>query len=269
MLTNIETYLLQKITPQRTRLFTDAIKLIEGYDVYGTTKNIEEVLNLVETYSAEEILGWIESIIDNVLQDILANLFVLTRGDLKQKMELLKGINILEHFIDSDVIVFEYKDELTPEEQLFHYLTLVTNKPVEYFDSFVIDVRPTLIERIVAHHQEQVDGDVENQDNKQDSEKLNEIRAFAKEHPSALGTKAVASGLIKVGMPLDMLLRIFTEDIYRLTSNKQIAEAIYSIVIVSDTNPMSTPKTTMQVVNLLYNEIELISELKYLVTSFN
>ena len=47
-----------------------------------------------------------------------------------------------------------------------------------------------------------------------------------------------------------------------------ISEAIYSLVLVSKTPEIEVPKKTMNVVNVLFDDIMLIGELKVMVTSF-
>lgn len=269
MLTNIENYLLERLTPQRTQIFTDSLKLIHSYEVISPIESVNEIINIEGTYSNEEALGIIESVVVNSMTEILANLFIISAGDMKQKLELLKGLNLLEHYIDSDVIVSVYDEDLSTQEMLLVYLNMVTGKPVEYFDEHIVDVRPQLITYLVNHHTEQVDAVVKNESNGIESSKLEVVKAFAMKHPDALAIKAVTSGVIRLDMDLTMLVNMLRPDIYKLTSAAKIAEAIYSLVLVSNTEHIEVPKTTMTVVNVLYDELELVSELKYLVTSFD
>lgn len=269
MLTEIESYLLERLTPERTTIFVDALKLIHSYEVMSPIESINEVVGLEDTYSTEEALGLIESIIVNVLQEILANLYIITNGNLQQQLELLKALNLLEHYIDSDVIVYEYDESLSAQEMLLKLTSIVSTKPVEYFDSFILDVRPTLIELLVATHQEQVDAVVTNEEREQDVDKMTAVKAFAEKHPNALGITMVKAGIINLEMDLTLLIDLSRSEIYKLTAPVQIAEAIYSLVLVSKTDLMSVPKQTMDVVNLLFDDLMLIGELKYLVTSFD
>lgn len=269
MLSEIKDYLLVRLTPERTAIFIEALQLIHSYEIMSPIDSINEIVSLEDTYSNEEALGLIESVIVNVLQEILANLFVLTTGNLLQQLNLLKGLNLLEHYIDSDVIVTEHDEELPPQEMLLKYLNLVTNQTVEYFDEFIIDVRPALITNLVEDHQSQIDAVVRNNEDGIETDKLTLVKTFAEKHPTALGVRLVKSGIINLNMDLTLLLKLVRSDIYKLTSPNQIAEAIYSIVLVSRTDHIEIPKRSMDVVNELYNDMMLIGELKYLVTSFD
>lgn len=269
MLTKIEDYLLERLTPQRTQIFMDALKLIHSYEVISPIESIIEVTGLQETYTSEESIGLIESIITNTLQEILANQFIITTGNIKEQLDLLKGLNILEHYIDSDVIVSMNDEDLSAEEMLLKFLHMVTNKPVEYFDAFILDVRPTLINLLIEKHTTEVDAVVVNQKSTVESSKLEVVKLFAEKHPEAMAIKAVERGVIRLDMDVTLLLNIMRQDIYKLTVPAKIAEAIYSLVLVSNTEHIEVPKMTMTVVNELYDELELIGELKYLVTSFD
>lgn len=269
MLTKIEAYLLEKITPERTTIFMDALKLIHSYEVISPIESITEVVSLTDTYSNEEAMGLIESIVTNTLQEILANQYIMSTGDMKQKLDLLKGLNLLEHYIDSDVIVSMYDEALSPQEMLLEYLVMVTSKPIEYFDAFLMDVRPQLISLLLDYHTVQVDAVVTNNEDGVESSKLEYIRAFALKHPEALGIQSVQSGVIGLGMDITILLNLMRQDIYKLASPAEIAAAIYSLVLVSNVELIEVPAMTMNVVNMLYDELELIGELKYLVTSFD
>lgn len=267
MLDHVEDYLLQRITPERTRIFIEALQLIHSYEVTSPIESITEVVSLQDTYSNEEAMGLIESIIVNTLREILANLYIITSGDLLQQLNLLKGLNLLEHYIDSDVIVTEFDESKPTQEMLLKFLEIVSNQSIEYFDSFIMDVRPKLIERLVESHQEQVDAIVENNEDGVEASKLEVVKSFAEHHPHALGIKMVKSGLISLDMDLELLLNLTRQDIYKLEKPGDIAEAIFSLVLVSNTKHIEVPKVTMDVVNRLYDDIMLIGELKYLVTS--
>lgn len=269
MLSDIESYLLDRLTPERTVIFIDSLKLIHSYEVMSPIESITEVINLEDTYSNEEAIGLIESIIVNVLQELLANLYIIATGNMKDRFNLLKSLNLLEHYIDSDVIVNEYDDELPPQEMLLKYLTIVSNQPIEYFDGFIMDVRPALIEHLLENHQDQVDAEVYNKEDGVEVSKLEVVKAFAEKHPDALGIKMVKTGIINLDMDLHLLINLTRQDIYKLTSPNQIAKAIYSLVLVSKTEHIQVPKTTMDVVNQLFDDMMLIGELKYLVTSFD
>ena len=269
MLTNIETYLEERLTPERTAIYIDSLRLIHSYEVMSPIESINEVITLVDTYSNEEAIGLIESIITNAFQEILANFYIICGGDLLERLTLLKALNLVEHFIDSDVIVHEYDEELSPQEMLLKFISIVSNKPIEYFDSFIMNVRSTLIELIVKNHQDQVDASVANKDDGIEISKLELVKAFAEKHPDALGVQLVKNGVINLDMDLTLLVNLTRQDIYKMTSPNQIAKAIYSIVLVSKTDHMSVPKATMDVVNVLFDDIMLIGELKYLVTSFD
>lgn len=269
MLTKIEDYLLERLTPQRTQIFMDALKLIHSYEVVSPIESITEVTSLQDTYSSEEVMGLIESIVTNSLQEILANQFVITTGNMQQQLELLKGLNLLEHYIDSDVIIGLNDEDLSAQEMLLKFLNMVTNKPIEYFDDFILDVRPSLISLLISKHTNEVEAMVTNQESVVESSKLEVVKNFADKHPDALGIRAVAKGIIRLDMDITLLLNILRQDIYKLTVPAKIAEAIYSVVLVSNTEHIEVPKMTMTVVNELYDELELIGELKYLVTSFD
>jgi hypothetical protein len=269
MLTKIEDYLLERLTPQRTQIFMDALKLIHSYEVVSPIESIVEVTGLQETYSNEESMVLIETIVSNALQEILANQYVITTGNLQQQLELLKGLNLLEHYIDSDVIVSLNDEDLTPQEMLLKFLNAVTTKPIEYFDVFILDVRPHIISLLISKHTNEVEADVVNQESGIEASKLEVVKLFAEKHPDALAIKAVTRGIIRLDMDIILLLNILRQDIYKLTVPAKIAEAIYSLVLVSNTEHIEVPKMTMTVVNELYDELELIGELKYLVTSFD
>lgn len=269
MLTKIESFLLQRLTPERTSIFIDSLKLIHSYEVMSPIESVNEVVTLENTYSNEEAIGLIESIITNSFQEILANLYVISTGNMYEKFNLLKGLNLLEHYIDSDVIVSEYDEDLPAGEMLLKYLNMVTNKPVEYFDGFILDVRPALIELLLTNHQDQVDAEVHNEEGGVEPSKLEVVKAFALKHPDALGIQMVKSGIINLDMDLYLLVNLTRQDIYKLTSPNQIAKAIYSVVLVSNTEHIKVPKATMDVVNQLFDDMMLIGELKYLVTSFD
>lgn len=269
MLSEIESYLLDRLTPERTAIFTDCLKLIHSYEVMSPIESITEVVSLEDTYSNEEAIGLIESIITNVLQELLANLYVISSGNMKDKFNLLKALNLLEHYIDSDVIVNEYDDELPAQEMLLKYLVIVSNQPIEYYDEFIMDVRPALIEHLLSNHQDQVDAQVYNNEDGVEVSKLEVVKAFALKHPDALGIQMVKAGIVNLDMDLHLLINLTRQDIYKLTSPNQIAKAIYSLVMISNTEHIQIPKTTMDVVNQLFDDMMLIGELKYLVTSFD
>lgn len=269
MLDEIEIYLSSILTEERTAIFINALKLIHSYEVTSPIESINEVVFLEDTYSKEESIGLIESIIVNVLQEILAAHYILSTGDINNKLTLLQCLNLLEHFIDSDVIVTEYDDDITTSEMLLKFLTIVSNKPIEYFDEFIIDVRPQLINNLVSNHQDQVDANLRNEENGIESSKYEIVKAFAEKHPESLGIKLVTSGLVNLNMDLTMLINLTRGDIYKLSSPKQIAEAVYSVVLISNTEHIEIPKKSMEVVNNLFDDLMLIGELKYLVTSFD
>lgn len=268
MLIQIEEYLQDRLTQQRCGVFMEALKLIHSYEVTSPLESLREIVSLQDTYSKDEALGLIESIITNVLQEILAHQFIITTGDLKEQLELLKGVSILEHYLDSDVILNLYDEDRTPQEMLFIFLINVTTHPIEYFDSFVVDVRPTLIELIIEKHTDDYETEVVNQEQTINPDSLLQIKQFAEKYPNSLGVVNIKKGLIRLDMGIDVLIKMFQNDIYKLNKPKEIAEAIYSLVVVSSVEEIEVPATTMNLVNTLYDDLELIGELKYLVTSF-
>lgn len=268
MLDDITEYLDQAIPKERSQIYLDALKVVLSYNAPSPIETVHEIISVADSYPKEDVLLLIDSAISNSLQDILVQHYITTRGNVLEQLVLLKGLNLLENYLDSEVILSLFDESLSSDEMLFTYLTHVTNKPVEYFDSFVIDVRPILLTRLIEKHSNDQDALVENYEDYVDQDKLIKVKALAKTNPEALGVQCVSTGLIKVGTDLSLLLNLTRAQIYELSSLNQMALAIYSLVLVSNTPLIEIPKMSTHVVNDLFDEFEVVSELTHLVTSF-
>lgn len=266
MLDSIKQFLFSVLTPERAQLFNDGILLIYNYNFMSPIEMIYEVTMSVDTNGMDETLYLIESIINDNLSQIIAQHYIISRGDFVFKTKLLNNLNMLEHYMDSEVIVHMHNDDDDSKEMLLAYFALVDNTPIEIYDEKIIDVRDTLINNLYKKHQSKMEERVENQD--EFKENLTAQRSFAQTYPNSLGVRIIQKGYSKLNCSLDMLVSKYKKNIYNIEDPKDLALAIYSLVVISSTKPMNYNTAAMEVINQLYNDLHLVGELRYLVTSF-
>lgn len=255
MLDIIEDFLSQHMSPEYTQSRLDTIKLIVAQGLTSPVETILEAIYYKDSATPEDIVAFIDEILNNFLTDILSNFYIMIKGEVEYKTKFLQALNLLDDYIDSDVILEKYEDDLAPDEALVQLLAVVGSESVEYYDEFLIDVRPQLLERLISKHEMLVDSEVIDEESEDRAARINEVRVFKGTHGDTFATDAVINGTIKTGTPLHMMLNLFTSEIYKLSSPTEIAKNIYSLVLVSDTAHDDVNVTAMNLVTDLYNDV--------------
>lgn len=255
MLNIIEDFLLQNMSPEYTDSRMTTIRVIESQGIISPIETILEAINYSDTAPPEDVVSFIDEILNNFLTDILGNFYIMIKGEVEYKTKFLQALNILDDYIDSDVIVEKYDMDLPSDEALVSLLALVGDESVEYYDEHLIDVRPHLLEKLIEKHESKIDRVVLDEEMDDHSHRINLVRIFKGTHGDTFITDAVIDGTIKVGTPIHILLKLFTQEMYKLNSPTEIAKTIYALVLVSDVVDDKINESARDLVTDLYNDI--------------
>ena len=267
MLSYIEEYLRQLISEERVQLFLDVLRVMYNYQIASPAQSIVDLISIEDAYPASTELLMVEMILNDAVNSVLNSFQIITHTTIEQNLELLKALHLLEGFFDSEVIVTLHDEALDAKEMLLVYLPLVTNKPVEYFDEFIIDVRPSMIERLYEHHLENTEGDIEDNPSTISKEKIEKIKAFGDKYPESLGISLVTTGIIKVNSSVSIVMNFLQDKLDDVSDVKTIALEIYSIALICNESEGSVVKNALDLVNRLYDDIHLTSSIKNAINS--
>ncbi len=265
MFETIQSFLFSYLIFERAQLIVDSLRLIYNSNFITPIEKAHEQVMVAETVGVDETLLNILEIVNDTLTEILYNYSVITKGGFEFKAKILSDLNLLEHFIDSDVITTLHDEDLSAKEMLLAYIQLVSNKPIEYYDENIVSVSDRLVDRLYKKHLNKLDERIEN--NEEEQGHLDYQRAFASMYPTSLGVLLIKDGKAKLNLPINNLVTLYKRFIYKLDSNEDIAINIYSLVVISNAEPNNYNTICMQVVNELYNDLEQVSSLKYIVTN--
>lgn len=256
MLSDIDDFLSQNMSPEYTASRMTSIRLIESQGLLSATTTLMEAVSQQTVIPALDIVTFIDEVLDNYLTDILAQFFIILRGEVDYKTKFLQALNLLDDYIDSDVIVENYDSDVQPDEALVKLMALVGEEEIEYYDEFLVDVRPQLLTRLIAKHTMQTDLTVDNDEYNTQVERIKEVKIFKGTHGDTLITDAVIEGTIKLGLSGNILLAMFRGDIYKLSDPTEIAKAIYSLALISDTPLTEVNTFASDLISELYTDME-------------
>lgn len=265
MFETIQAFLFSYLIHERAQIVVDTLRLIYQNNFVTPIERIHEQVMTVETKGVDETLSIIESLINDTLSEILYNYSIVVTGGFEFKKQLLSDLNILEHYIDSDVITTMHNESIPPKEMLIEYIQLVSNKPIELYDTNIQMVSHKLIDRLYSKHLNKLDESIEDKSNNLDH--LNYQRSFANMYPSSLGVMLVKDGKVKLNGDISALMDRYKRFIYKLEKDEDIAINIYSLVVISNTPPLNYNNVCLSCINELYNDLQLVSSLRYIITN--
>lgn len=252
MLAIIEKFLSQNMSPEFTDARMTTVRLIESQGLISPTETIVEAINYKDTASQDEIVLFIDEILDNFLTDILSNYYIMLKGDVDYKTKFLQALNLLDDYIDSDAIIERYDIDLPPDQALVTLMAFVGEMPVEYYEEFLVDVRPQLLEKLLFKHENLVNDEVDDEVTEDHINRVKEVKTFKGAHGDTFVTDAIIAGTIKVGTPLRVLVNLFKADISKLNSATEVSRNVYALVLSSDVANENINELAMDVASDIY-----------------
>lgn len=259
VLNDIDNFLSQNMSPEYTTSRMTSIRLIESQGLLSPTTTLMEAVSQQDTIPPIDIVTFIDEVLDNFLTDILAQFFIILRGDVEYKTKFLQALNLLDDYIDSDVIVENYDSDVQPDEALVKLMALVGEEEIEYYDEFLVDVRPQLLNRLIAKHTAQADLTIQNEEHSSHIERITLVKNFKGTHGDTIITDAIIDGTVKLGLSGNILLAMFRTDIYKLSDPNEIAKTIYALALVSDVELESVNTFALDLITELYTDMETVT----------
>lgn len=259
VLNDIDNFLSQNMSPEYTTSRMTSIRLIESQGLLSPTTTLMEAVSQQDTIPPIDIVTFIDEVLDNFLTDILAQFFIILRGDVEYKTKFLQALNLLDDYIDSDVIVENYDSDVQPDEALVKLMALVGEEEIEYYDEFLVDVRPQLLNRLIAKHTAQADLTIQNEEHSSHVQRITLVKNFKGTHGDTIITDAIIDGTVKLGLSGNILLAMFRTDIYKLSDPNEIAKTIYALALVSDVELESVNTFALDLITELYTDMETVT----------
>lgn len=259
VLNDIDNFLSQNMSPEYTTSRMTSIRLIESQGLLSPTTTLMEAVSQQDTIPPIDIVTFIDEVLDNFLTDILAQFFIILRGDVEYKTKFLQALNLLDDYIDSDVIVENYDSDVQPDEALVKLMALVGEEEIEYYDEFLVDVRPQLLNRLIAKHTAQADLTIQNEEHSSHIQRITLVKNFKGTHGDTIITDAIIDGTVKLGLSGNILLAMFRTDIYKLSDPNEIAKTIYALALVSDVELESVNTFALDLITELYTDMETVT----------
>lgn len=259
MFDNLATYLDLVVLPERKATILRTCELLNKVGCMTLEQDLENLLSMGENQDTQQLLSEIQDILDGACEAKLGEFGVkLESGSLQFKSLLLETVLVLGDFEMHDTIAVICESDDSNEEKLAALAEVVGLLEWGAVMENINSVNSALIQRLY----ELAGQALEAKEKAASAVSLEPIRkrllGYFSRHHNTLVQVAIETAGFKLGLPLNVVVEAFDNQIAPLAPPKAVEE-ITAVVLCSDVSDADVQKTVTLVIENIFHDIDYLS----------
>lgn len=270
MFTKLENYLDKWVSIERKVAMIDALTVLSNMGFMAAWAEISAYLESATDDSLSTVIDTIEGITTVGLDYVLSTHTIIMDGTYVLKTAVVKGLLTIPSYEDTDTVIQLTMECMDPQEALCDLLELTTDYKAQDYCDFIMDVSPSLIQKINQNAvQNSESADVDPEDDLDPVRKKLLISFLTIYKNSIAQTELLDNlfppGVMDIGFVVDAHKRALL--VLEPEGHEQAGVEMIGLALISNAPPDTILKSAKEHLDLVFTDIQFISKVDMSLTN--